>query len=355
MDPKKISIKELIFSLRLRELGFVFAFLIGIITITYKVTVFYKKGAFETKLFEKDQELEYYKSKWNQIRPCINKDFDLRNNVISIHSNNIPKNSQLINNEFVVQKEIKGLEYYVTSIDNYKKELSDISMSKLKHYFFDLSPIHIWKAKSTYTISDGKEIKKFSPYFILQKIPFSRLENKLIEYVDRFLEEKIGPSSNKKSMAKIQDKTSVSNEKQSQNSNFAELKDKIKQEFIEFIKKIERRDVVEIFYHWVQSRNLLNSIFDFNYDFESILVEKEKDFLHVQNLHIYNNYKFIEDDAEIIHPEFYVREQIILVPVGYYLYFISISISIPSFQITRDRYYENLKNQWITSLRLFAN
>ena len=109
MELEKITLKQLLkllLSLDLKSTLTFYAILIMIISLP----LFFMKRSFEAKLFEKNQEIEAFKAKWSEIKPFIsyNKNYDLRNNIISLYNDNIPKDSELINKEVVAQKNIEG-------------------------------------------------------------------------------------------------------------------------------------------------------------------------------------------------------------------------------------------------------
>jgi hypothetical protein len=87
---------------------------------------------------------------------------------------------------------------------------------------------------------------------------------------------------------------------------------------------------------------------DANFEWTVTNVQKRKQVLHAGNFFTLKKPKMIDGRSP---DALFIREQIIMVEVPRYIYFIQ--ITVPSTQITRDLQFDELSNQWLSGLRLF--
>jgi hypothetical protein len=189
----------------------------------------------------------------------------------------------------------------------------------------DLAPLHTWRGNRVFKVKqDGHETRYF-PHIVVQKIAKTRLQNKLLELSQCWYR-------NEKSNLRITEAT--------------------QQRFAELAKNIGQLDSVGLYYAFLQMQYLYRAVFDANFEWTVTNVQKRKQVLHAGNFFTIKKPKLIDDDGIERSPEaLFRREQIIMVEVPSYIYFIL--ITVPTTQITRDSKFDELSNQWLSGLRMF--
>jgi hypothetical protein len=130
------------------------------------------------------------------------------------------------------------------------------------------------------------------------------------------------------------------------------ITDTIQRRLAELAKNIGQLDTFELYYAFLQMQYSIERFLDANFEWIVTNVQKRKQVLHAGNVFTLKKPKMIDDDGVERSPDaLFIREQIIMVEVPRYIYFIQ--ITVPSTQTTRDLQFDELSNQWLSGLRLF--
>ena len=328
MNIEELTLKDMLKLLTLKQLFVVFTLLSSLLGAVYFFCTKLIESEYEIQLLEKQKELlekqkqlDIYDIKWSGIKPYLSKDgfkYAIDGHLKHQNDRNFPKDSEEIDNEFVVGKKILGLSYSKTNRLQHEKE---ISFSKNYHCFnrlSNLAPLHIWKGDKVYELNENPLYKKIFPYISVQKILKNRLSNKLLSFFE-CLTPKI---SSKRNDHRIIDR------------------------LVRITSDMHRRDLIGLYLSVRQLYHLTLTLAHPEVIWKATDVQLIGEYLISRSIYTHKNVKLTIDNESEISPEFYIRSDFILVNASQYIYFIEI-IS-PSTKLTGDTAFLSLVNEWLT-------
>ena len=322
-----ITIDQVWRQLTWKNLSAILFAITSIAVLIFWAGYYYAETGYKPVVAEKERQIQNYSAKWASIEPHLymNRFFDIEKHVVSIHSNDIPATSDLINGDFVAPTNVPGLTYGKMKYNDYRSLFGLKLSSGCESVMTELAPLHVWRTSRALKLKkDGEETTSFA-HIVFQKISKPRLQNKLLE-LSRCWHE------NEKSNVRITE------------SGYKRLG--------EVARNINQLDIVGLYYAFLQISYLYRAVFDSNFEWTVTNVQKQKQVLHAGNFFTFKKVRVMEDSgAERSSDAFYMREQIIMVEVPQYIYFIQ--ITVPSLQVTRDLKFDELSNQWLSGLRMF--
>lgn len=328
MGLEKLTIKQLSYQLTPSQLIGVLSTLVSLLVGAFFLGSYLAGVRYENQVNEKEKLIQRYSSQWAAIEPHLRmeKFFDISDHIISVDSREAPPNSVLVNKEFLASITIPGLTYSQTTVGDYRGLLVTEGMSTACWSIMnDLAPVHLWKGSQVYALKNNRVYKHLFSHIMVQRISKIRLQNKLLELFQCWHE----------------------NEK----SNFRIGEEGAKR-LSEVTNSLDQLDIVGLFYTLLQFQNFIQTAFDPDFGWPNTRVQKNKQTLVASNFLTYKNVKVIGDYGnDLTYPEMYIRDQIIMVEVPRYIYFVN--IIAPSVQITRDAKFDDLTNQWLAGVRFF--
>jgi len=330
MDIEKLTVRGLLARLTWKQLGVLLSLLGTLMSGSYYLGSKLEALRYEIKLQEKAQLLQFHKTQWSNIEPhlSLGKYFDLRKNVVSIHTTDIPKQSVPIDQQFLAPLDIPGLRYYKTTLRDYIKQTTGEDVSICAAKMSDLAPVHIWKGSEDYKITHPRLNYTLAPHALVQKLSKARLQNKLVALLQCYLTD---PNSEIK----------------------VRLDKSVEARLRQVVSDLDRLDLVSLTYAIRQFSLLLMTAVEPDFNWQSSLVQKEEGVFYAGNLFTYSNVKVFAVDRDLQAPLFYVRDQTILVDVPHSIYIIA--IIVPSAKVTLDVDFAELSNRWLSGLRLFRD
>jgi hypothetical protein len=310
VNIEKLTLKQLVSRLTPNQLKAVISTALGTLIGAFLLGVYLAGIRSEGQINEKERLLQNLRAQWASLEPRLQmeKFFDIEKNIISVDSRDIPPESELINKEFISSKNIPGLTYSQLTL-NELQSLFRTHPAPCDKVMNDLAPIHLWSAV-TPVYGFSHSVRQLSPTIWVQKISRARLETKLVELFDCW-------RTNEKSA-----------------------------------KRIDRLDIIGVYYHLNQFKTLMDTLFNPAFEWTSNQVQKNRQTLVGSNLFTLKNVEVTSNNSTPVEmPEFYLREQVIIVQVPRHIY--HISMVSPSVQIMRDVKFDELTNQWLAVSRLF--
>lgn len=327
MEIERLTLKELCGQITWKQLWTLMTVAAGIISGSYFLGVHFTRVRSEIELAQKEQEIQGLKTQWAYIEPQITlgRYFDLKKQVVSVNSREMPKRSVLIDQQFLARTDMPDLRYYMTSELKYKEELGDTPPGSCLRSFSNLAPIYIWRGARTYKvkIADRRTTLTLFPHIGVQKVFKTTLEKKMQELFRCY-------RTAKESELKLDNNLAMRLEA--------------------FAANLDRVDIAGLLYALAQFNGYLATVLNPDFNWKSNVVQKEEGFVYGNSLNALKNVQILADGKQLATDVIYLRNQTILVETTQSIY--SITINVPSPTITVDVGFAEVANRWLSDLRL---
>ena len=329
MNIEDRNIKELITLLKPKQLWSLIIFCLSLLSASFYFGNKYSNFISNETIHSMQTTIDHYKHEWSRIEPQIElqQRFNLRDKIIDKFSSNIPEGAESIENNFFALKNTPGLQFQKNALEEYQSLFNNEINSICMDEFYKLAPIYLWKGKSLYHIEGDSPFRKMFPHIKVQKIGKARLESKIIKLVDCLY----SPDGQ------------CSDETSSQDTSI------IKSYLNKYSGRIEELDIVGTYWAFWEYQNLLNSVFDPNFEWESTQTQKTRKSLFATNVYKYENIDLYKNKKKINEP-LYIKVQTMIAVTSNHIYYIQ--IVLPTIKLDENKEFKATSNMWLSSLRL---